>query len=114
MTTYNLQVTFGLETCVSCGTVFAVPADFQRQKQENGGNFFCPNGHSQGYKTPVIPSLKKEVENLKSQLESAKRQVTNRDFTIESVLRDKDRLARKLKKLQPVKTKKAKGKEAEK
>jgi len=32
-----------------CGILFAVPALWQQSKRRDHSNFYCPNGHSQGY-----------------------------------------------------------------
>jgi len=54
MTTRTFEVStdlaFESETCYSCGVVFAMTADFRRQRLAHHDlNFFCPNGHQQHY-----------------------------------------------------------------
>lgn len=58
------------ETCCECGMLFAMTADFKRQKLEARGTrdkgFYCPAGHSQYY------TGEREADKLRRELERAK------------------------------------------
>jgi len=49
------------ETCCVCGTVFAMEAKMRQNLLEDGGSFYCPNGHSQHYTEPEVARLKKQL-----------------------------------------------------
>lgn len=52
--------------CCSCGVEFAMPARLLRERRENGGGFYCPNGHRLVYKTPTTERLKKKLESAEA------------------------------------------------
>lgn len=54
--------------CAACGVVFAAPECLLRQRREEGGSFFCPNGHSLRY-------TKSEVQKLRDRLDRAEARV---------------------------------------
>lgn len=43
------SVTLDTETCISCGTTFAIETGLLRQRRRDHQFFYCPNGHSQCY-----------------------------------------------------------------
>ena len=49
-TTY-LTTTYTLLTCykATCGMTFGVPESWERDRRDDHGNFYCPNGHCQGF-----------------------------------------------------------------
>jgi uncharacterized Zn finger protein (UPF0148 family) len=53
--------------CADCGMPFAVPADFERRRREDGKTFYCPQGCKNVY-------TKSEVDRLREQLRWAERQ----------------------------------------
>lgn len=59
-----LQITQKFEViyCYSCKIPFAVPADVRRRWVENGGTFWCPNGHNQHYTESDVQKLRKQLE----------------------------------------------------
>lgn len=46
-----LSTEFVVITCYKCGVQFAMPEAFQKHLQQTHESFWCPNGHSQLYKT---------------------------------------------------------------
>jgi hypothetical protein len=42
-------IEFETEVCLECGITFQVPAEFSENRQNDGREFFCPNGHGQSY-----------------------------------------------------------------
>lgn len=59
MTTINFEV----EECPECGIVFQVPEEFSESRQEDGREFYCPNGHKQQY----ADCVEDEIEKLEEQ-----------------------------------------------
>lgn len=76
----NEYITFKLETCITCGIPFMMPADLmQRLRDKPGTSFYCPNGHNMHY------TSKTEAQKLREELEQVRR---NKDQTIDSLLDD--------------------------
>lgn len=55
--------------CGECGVVFAMPERVLRLRRKTGGAFYCPNGHRLAF-------TETEVDRLKNQLSSEKKQAT--------------------------------------
>lgn len=66
--TRNLFVELETVSCYQCGILFAVEASVRQRWQREGGVFYCPNGHRQGY-------VETDVQRLTKQLEAAKQEV---------------------------------------
>lgn len=62
--------------CPTCGITFAMPSNLLRVKREEGGNFYCPNGHVQSY-------TKTEVTRLKEQLAQKEQELLNKQKSLE-------------------------------
>jgi ssDNA-binding Zn-finger/Zn-ribbon topoisomerase 1 len=60
--------------------VFGMTAQMKRKRLEEGGSFFCPNGHSQHY-------TETKVEKLKRQLQAAKQ---NSEYFQERMREERD------------------------
>ena|SRR5258708_7341923 len=52
-------------TCYSCITHFAMDEALYRRRLEDGGSFWCPNGHSQHFTESEVQKLKRENQALK-------------------------------------------------
>ena len=65
-----LSIEFGSETCVKCGTVWAMPVEYIDQRQTDHKTFYCPNGHKQYYpQKSDVEILKDQVAHCKSDIE---------------------------------------------
>jgi hypothetical protein len=62
-------VTLETEECCNCGIVFAMPDYLRKRLLTQGGNFYCPNGHSQHY-------TKSENQRLREKLDEQTREAT--------------------------------------
>lgn len=60
--------------CAQCGTTFHIQEELDDLRREDGGNFYCPNGHVQHYKN----SRQKQLEDAQKEL--AETQVANRQL----------------------------------
>jgi len=47
--------------CAACGILFALTADLQRRRLEDGANFHCPSGHLNHYRDNEVARLKKQL-----------------------------------------------------
>lgn len=56
------QVILETEDCCSCGVVFAMPDYMMQRLKNNGGNFYCPNGHQQHYTKTELMRLREKIE----------------------------------------------------
>jgi len=56
------EITLEVEECCSCGVSFALPAFLQSQRREDGGRFYCPNGHSMVYGKGEVGRLREKFD----------------------------------------------------
>src|SRR3972149_10640671 len=71
MATFTEVQTFFVEICCECGVAFALPLDFQVHKRNDGGSFYCPNGHSQHYTESAERKLKQKLDQAEQKLANA-------------------------------------------
>ncbi len=62
------ELSFAQVSCYTCGIIFGVPEELNKNHQDNKGSWWCPNGHQQAY----IGSTTRELldaakEDLKKQ-----------------------------------------------
>lgn len=62
MTTKTAVITLNSLSCASCGVVFAVTDDWERERRRDHRSFWCPNGHSLSW------SGKSDIEEAKAAL----------------------------------------------
>jgi hypothetical protein len=68
------DIWFETEECYKCGVVFGVPLNLSRTLREQGGDFWCPNGHCQRYTKPENQRLREKLdEQTRIATEQAKR-----------------------------------------
>jgi hypothetical protein len=67
--TITYSETLAVETCCNCGIRFAMPVDFQQQRQEDHCWFYCPNQHGQHY------TGKTDAQKLKERLEAKEQEL---------------------------------------
>ena len=68
----TILVTIVRETCCKCGIVFGMEKEYRQRKIDEGGNFYCPNGHGQHYSDSTISKLERQLNLTKSQKESCR------------------------------------------
>jgi len=71
VSTITLQNTLETITCAQCGVLFAVPSNFETKRREDGGDFYCPNGHSLCFQSR-IKKLEAERDALAKDLREQK------------------------------------------
>lgn len=57
--------------CYSCGVLFA--SNILPRRREDGGTFYCPNGHGQSYTESEADKLRKQLTDEKLKREQAER-----------------------------------------
>lgn len=57
----NLPVRLESITCASCGVEFAMPAHLLDQRRDNGGQVFCPSGHTNHWGKTLADRLKAQL-----------------------------------------------------
>ena len=58
-------------TCCNCFTHFAMDNDLYRRRNEQGGTFYCPNGHGQHFTENQVEKLKKQNASLSKRVDWA-------------------------------------------
>ncbi len=74
---FNEVSSYTVVTCCSCGVHFGMPQLLQQHRLNDGGCFYCPNGHPQGYTEPRVKALERQVQaerRLRDQAEAAARE----------------------------------------
>lgn len=71
------KVVLETESCCVCGVLFAMPDHMLQRLRDSGGNFYCPNGHSQRYMESETTRLRKKLaEQTRIATQMAERAVT--------------------------------------
>lgn len=82
----DVQMNWGDPVCCSqCGITILLPHNFLRARMETGGDFHCPNGHVQRFRTT-------EVERLKKMLAAEQQALAERTKEVDRVSRSRDAL----------------------
>lgn len=78
-TRINTEVTLVTETCISCGTAFAMEAGLMRHARQLGPkcSFYCPNGHPMVYKTSEADTLRGELSVAQGRVTELETAVAN-------------------------------------
>lgn len=64
-TIVSRTITLVIESCINCGVVFALDAEFREQLKESHRTWYCPNGHAMRF------LAENEKERLARQLKLA-------------------------------------------
>lgn len=91
----HASVDFVTETCYKCSVLFAITAQFQRERRNDHSlEFYCPNGHRQYYmgKTPEekVAEAQARETAMRDQLEAA---IRDAETTRSVLVRDRARFA---------------------
>lgn len=95
---YTIDERVILETvnCCACGTTFAMQQTLKKARMDNGGVFWCPNGHEQIYTKPRCEKLKDELAEKQRELTAARCEALNekqkREATEAEMTRHKKRM----------------------
>ena len=54
--------------CGQCGIEFDIPEPFYRERKEDGGHWYCPNGHCRVFRESEASKLRRERDRLQQQL----------------------------------------------
>lgn len=57
--------------CPTCGVETVLPANMARVRRQDGGSFYCANGHSQSFTETAVAKLEKQLAFEKRQRELA-------------------------------------------
>lgn len=62
-TTIEAKTGLEIDNCINCGVMFGVPITLMENRRRNGGGFYCPNGHHQGwFGTSLLDKAKQEAQ----------------------------------------------------
>lgn len=70
----NITVTLTEKVCPDCFIHYAMDAELNGRRLRDGGNFYCPNGHSLHYIETEVDRLKKENQNLQNRTKWAEQE----------------------------------------
>lgn len=86
------QITLETEECCNCGIAFAMPDYMMRRLKNEGGSFYCPNGHGQHY-------TKSEITRLREKLDEQTRAATQMAERARNAEAAEQRAAKEMKRL---------------
>ena len=75
--TYTETVTLQEVECCVCGVTFAFPVRLHNECKSTGKMFFCPNGHSQGYRESEETRLRKQLHDEQARCKRVEMQLTS-------------------------------------
>jgi hypothetical protein len=70
--TMTFTGTLHILTCGVCSIPHAIPEEMYRDRLDNGGEWFCPNGHNLHFITTEAEKLKRELAAVRRQAEAAR------------------------------------------
>lgn len=82
--TINKEIALEIDSCCVCGIVHAIPKQMRDHKYQNGGFWYCPNGHHIGW---VEANSKKATDELRDEVARLKSKCQMKDEKIESLNR---------------------------
>lgn len=85
MLTINDTERLVIEQCCNCHIRFAMPEAMYNKLQQQGGSFYCPNGHGQHYTEPDNKKLKAQIERLEMQKHNLDEVINIHKRTIEQL-----------------------------
>lgn len=65
-TTLAYTGTLHIIECGVCAVPHAIPDEMYRDRRDNGGNWYCPNGHHLHFITTEAEKLRKQLDRVKS------------------------------------------------
>ncbi len=68
MTTITRDTVFEVEDCCVCFIPFAMPQSLVARRRQDGGSFYCPNGHSQAYTGTENTRLRERIARMEQQM----------------------------------------------
>lgn len=68
-----IGIKFTVIDCASCGILFAITADLEERRREDGQSFSCPNGHPQHFTASELDRAKKRIKTLEEEIERKQR-----------------------------------------
>lgn len=77
------------ETCCNCFTHFAMDSDLRQRRLDEGGTFYCPNGHGQVFSESTVNKLKKQLENANKRVGWAEDSASRARIEAETAKRQK-------------------------
>lgn len=89
----STQVALEVKECPVCGVTYGIPEMLANRRHRDGGNWFCPNGHSLSYTETEVDKLRKQLNIANSDASFFRQQ---RDGAL-------DQLSDKTKKLRNIK-----------
>lgn len=78
--------------CPSCGCIYCIPEKMVSSRKEQGGNWYCPNGHTSSF-------CETELDSLKKQLQEETEQALRLDTELTKSQKEVNSTKRQLKKL---------------
>lgn len=79
METQTASTQLAIEECYKCGVTFGMPEQLRQGHLENGGDFWCPNGHRQHFITTEVQRLRRKLRISQQEAERERLRVIHAD-----------------------------------
>lgn len=71
----KVEVELDVDTCLTCGVVYAVPTTFTAARKKTKASFHCPNGHAMHYEGDSPEKLREKITNLENQVKDLEKKL---------------------------------------
>jgi hypothetical protein len=89
---------FTQKTCGTCGVVFFVPDELEREYRQQGQVWHCPNGHTRSYTESEADKYKRLYEQAEQYRKNAVDENQRLKADVQALLNERDRIRAKAKK----------------
>ncbi len=63
----QVRVVLNAHDCPTCGVVYGLTEELERRRRDDGGGFYCPNGHTIVFAGGERERLREQVSRLQTQ-----------------------------------------------
>lgn len=87
-------VTDDLKTCPLCGVHYALDAAFARLKWDQGGDWYCPNGHNLIFTETKAQKLQKQLDAERKKIADQQETIRYFDKRLSETVQERDNATR--------------------
>lgn len=90
--THAEDSSLAIRVCPSCGVTYAAPERLFQNRKDQGGSWYCPNGHSLSFTKTTVTELNEKLANEKHNTEWWRQRATNADQRADTAERSRSAL----------------------
>lgn len=84
------SVSVVVHECYSCGVIYGITQRMHNERLEDGGAWYCPNGHRTVFKEPKLASMQRDLNRANQQIaraEDERREAEKREAAAKAEVR---------------------------